>query len=396
MSDINPRYTSQLECPSESRQSNCFGALQERRDATIWHNSISTKKWPILLFGQAIALGAASMNAASYTLEYNLGVIVPIFLMCVTYLLLSIHLLYMRREQRINEDERAHKLPLSNLRLHVPWWIYLGMAIMDVVPNYMTLASFRYTSLTSTTLLSSLTVPATMLASRYILARTYQLSHFLGVCLSLLGGAMTVWMDVGNETSTDTNHPYSYIGDLLAIAAAILYGVSDAIGEYSIKYIDRVEYLGMLGFFGAILTFLSLPLLEGRAVYLLFADTPASILCAVFAVMVWYVISLMYYYIASTVFYTRGDATLLNLSLQTSNMWAILFTVVAERESPKKEFYWATIMVATGVFIYEMGPKIRCEAALATPESHGSPQENEPFNVAERQRIKESIKMEEI
>ena len=302
----------------------------------------------------------------------------------------------MRREQQRNEDERAHKLPFSCLRLHVPWWVYLGMAIMDVVSNYMTLASFRYTSLTSTTLLSSLTVPATMLASRYILARTYRLPHFFGVCLSLLGGAMTVWTDVGSETSTDTNHPHSYIGDLLAITAAMLYGVSDAIGEYSIKYIDRVEYLGMLGFFGAILTFLSLPLLEGRAVYLLFVDTPVSILCAIFAVMVWYVVSLIYYYVASTVFYTRGDATLLNLSLQTSSMWAILFTVVAEQESPKKEFYWAAVMVATGVFIYEMGPKIKCESTIVTPDVHGSPQEKEPFHVSEQQRIKESIKIEEI
>jgi solute carrier family 35, member F1/2 len=368
--------------PSEARTIHLWGTLLTRRDATVL--SAQESSWQqrsLLIFGQAIALGAASMNAASYTLEYNLGVIVPIFLMCITYLILSTHLLYMRKEQRIKQDDRAFKLPFSDLRLHVPWWTYLGMAVVDVVSNYFMLVSLNFTTLTNTTLLGSLTVPATMVASRYILARTFRLPHFIGVCLCLLGGTLTVWMDVGKAASTEDtepSHPHSYIGDMLAIAAAMLYGLGDTIGEYSIKHIDRVEYLGMLGLFGAILTCLSLPLLEGRAVYALFVDTPTSALCAIFAVMIWYLASLIFYYVASTIFYIRGDATLLNLSLQTSNMWAILFTVIAEQEPPSTSFYLSAVLVVTGVFVYEMGPKTVCGR-----HRPGSSQEKEPFNMGQ-------------
>ena len=367
---------------SATRTRSFWGTLLTRRDVTVLTPQESSwQQRSLLMFGQAIALGAASMNAASYTLEYNLGVIVPIFLMCITYFILSTHLLFMRREQRIEQDDRAYKLPFSDLRLYVPWWTYLGMAVVDVVSNYFMLVSFNFTTLTNTTLLGSLTVPATMVASRYILARAFRLPHFIGVCLCLLGGTLTVWMDVGKVASTkdtEPSHPHSYIGDILAIAAAMLYGLGDTIGEYSTKHIDRVEYLGMLGLFGAILTFLSLPLLEGRAVYALFVDTPTSVLCAIFVVMIWYLVSLIFYYVASTIFYIRGDATLLNLSLQASNMWAILFTVIAERESPSTSFYLSAVLVVTGVFVYEMGPKTACDR-----DRPGSPQEKEPFNMGQ-------------
>jgi hypothetical protein len=49
-----------------------------------------------------------------------------------------------------------------------------------------------------------------------------------------------------------------------------------------------------------------------------------------------------------------SDATLLNLSLQSSNLWAILFSVAAFRESPSLLFYIAVIFVVAGVFVYEI------------------------------------------
>lgn len=382
-----PRYNASDEHACEEGKMTFLGALQARRDATTQRSDESPQKWTLLLFGQAIALGAASMNAASYTLEYNLGVVVPIFLMCITYLLLFTHLWYLRKEQEVKEDERTHRLPFSSLRLNVPWWIYLGISTLDVVPNYMTLLSFRYTTLTNSTLLGSLMIPATMLASRFIMARTFRLVHFVGVLLCLGGGTMAIWMDIGHTSSEmEPNHPHSYIGDILAIAAAMLYGLGDTIGEYSIKHIDRVEYLGMLGLFGAILSGLSLPLLEGRAVFDLFAHTPTSGLCAVFVVMVWYVVSLIFYYIASSLFYIRGDATLLNLSLQTSNMWAILFTVVAEQDPPRTAFYLAAAMVVTGVFVYELGETGIGSQSTSSLELPGSPQEKDSLNTEQNRR----------
>lgn len=43
------------------------------------------------------------------------------------------------------------------------------------------------------------------------------------------------------------------LGDLLCIAGATFYGISNVGQEYIVRSFDRVEFLGMLGFFGSII-----------------------------------------------------------------------------------------------------------------------------------------------
>jgi hypothetical protein len=60
------------------------------------------------------------------------------------------------------------------------------------------------------------------------------------------------------------------------------------------------------------------------------------------------------YYISTTLFYVKSDATLLNISLQCSNLWAILFSAAAFHELPPTLFYVALVLVVGGVFVYEL------------------------------------------
>ena len=48
-----------------------------------------------------------------------------------------------------------------------------------------------------------------------------------------------------------------------------------------------------------------------------------------------------------------SDATLLNLSLQTSNFWAIVLSIVIFGETPDLHLYASLFMVLSGVFVYE-------------------------------------------
>lgn len=225
---------------------------------------------------------------------------------------------------------------------------------MDVGPNFMTLLSLSYTSLTSTTLLGSLTVPSTMLVCRFLLGKVYKPNHYVGVMMCMTGGSLIIWADLNrsNSDATLVSHPDSYIGDLLAVSAAILYGVGDAAGEYWTKHVDRVEYLGMLGLFGAVFTLTLSYLLEREAILTLFTGTDAWLPVA--GIFFWYLCSLVTYYISATLFYVKSDATLLNLSLQCSNLWAILFSAAAFHELPPTLFYVALVLVVGGVFVYEL------------------------------------------
>jgi solute carrier family 35 protein F1/2 len=362
-----------------------WARIQRRRqEALLPLENNSRSQWFPLIVGQIIALLASSMNASSFTLNQHFGVNTQFFQMFWFYLLLSLHLFF-RKERPPNTDysEPCYTLPGTRIRLLIPWWSYLIISMLDVFPNFMTLLSLRYTSLTSTTLLGSLTVPSTMFFSRHILAKVFTRYHYAGVCLCVAGGILTVWSDVDhddgggliNNTSIDANTAtatieggasYRYVGDLLAVAAALAYGLGDTIAEYSIKHIDREEYLGMLGVYGVIFTGLIFPWLEGDAVRRLFFDLPATVKWQAIAVLVWYVASVLLYYMTEASFLVKSDATLLNLSLQASNLWVILFSVVAYQDLPPAVFYLAVALVVAGVFVYEAGGHAAAPAATAS------------------------------
>lgn len=331
-----------------------WGDLQRRID--ISSRSIPkppTNKWLNLLFGQLIALLASSQNAASFYLEYGMGKVFPFFLMFHTYAFMSIHLWFAPTVS--HEDTTSYHIPMTRIRLRTPWWYYLCLCILDVTPNYLTLLSLKNTSLPSSTLLSSLTAPSIMVSCHILLRKHYRPAHFLGVALCLTAGTMTMWTDLATSSSGSEGpnlHPHSYYGDFLALIAAILYGIGDAVGEFWCKHVDRKEYLGMLGFGGTFFCGLLVLLTERDSVVDLFRDKDS--LYPALGVMAIYVPILVLYYVSASVFLVSSDATLLNLSLQSSNMWAICFSIVAFQEAPSSLFYLALVLEISGVFVYEL------------------------------------------
>jgi solute carrier family 35, member F1/2 len=331
---------------NRQRPTSFWQELGERRDT---HGRIPSRKAEFsLIFGQVVALVATSMNAASFTLEYGLGKVFPMFLMFWSYVVLSLHLCWSSSSS--HEDEPpAYRL--FSLKLRAPSWYYLGLSILDVGPNYLALLAMNRTSLTSATLLGSLTIPSTMFFCNLLLKKVYRPFHFAGVALCMMGGTITILMDK-NAKAEDVVHPDSFSGDILCILAAVGYGIGDAAAEFCSKHIDRVEYVGMIGLFGMMWCLIIFPLLEWDHVMDLFTDTE-NLLPAI-GVIVWYIASLAGYYVFESLFLKKSDATLLNLSLQTSNFWAILFSVIAFHEKPELQFYVAVSCVIGGVACYEL------------------------------------------
>jgi solute carrier family 35, member F1/2 len=358
----------------KSHSTNIWQSIRSKRQHMNPQDGVlfgtSRNKWISVLFGQLIALLSSSMNASSFTLINHFGIDTQFFQMLGMYLLLSLHLVIRRQEPvAFDEDDSLYHLPGTKLRLRVPWWIYLCISLFDVLPNVLTLLSFRYTSLTSTTLLGSLTVPSTMIFSRYILAKSFGMQQYVGVCLCLLGGTVTVWSDRTDSSTTsstlsNTHYPTSVtdaqatplpsiVGDILAVTAAAIYGLGDTVAEYSVKHIDRQEYLGMLGMFGMIQTIFFSCWLERDAILGMSRLAPTTQL-QIAAVFVWYSASVFAYYMVEARFLMVSDATLLNMSLQASNLWAILFSVMAYHTIPPWLFHVALLLVVSGVFVYQM------------------------------------------
>ena len=458
----------------ESKMNDCKGKKKKKN------------KWCSLLFGQFIALIATCQNASSFTLQFGLHVKFPMFLMFNVYIVLAVinllpKIIHTTTTSSSEEEEESsnnysshndagpppnstttirrtatsttttttrscrsgsnkspycYTMPIfAQIKLLVPWYNYMFLSILDVLPNWMTLLALQYTSLTSTTLLGSLTVPAAMIVCKVLLHKNYQRHHYLGVIICMIGATLTIFSDETTTTTTTTSianvsdgegataataaaaagtntissssfsslsHPQSHLGDLFAIIAALLYGAQDAVGEYWLKHVgDRQEYLGMLGFFGTMYTLILFPIMDGRqvldfihtlimAISSLTSPSPdndvdnrhISLVAVIPTVMtmLWFVSSVVIFYIATAYFLTWNDATLLILSLQACNIWAILYSIVAYHDTPSTLFYVAMSLVIGGVFLYEMLDSSSSSSSPASPSAPATVRTSKSLN----------------
>jgi solute carrier family 35, member F1/2 len=392
-----------------------WAAIQSRRANTA--KIAPRRKWIAVVLGQVIALAAASTNAVSYSLSNVHHLQIQIFQLLPMYALLSLHLLC---RDPIEDGCPSYVLPFIRLKLRVPWLVYLFISVLDVVPNLLQLLSFRFTSLTSTTLLGSLTVPSTMVFSYLLLAKRFGLPHYVGACLCVVGGVVTGWSDSetsahapawndGNSSipssasldtlgmsseatevpfdgsvltspsgnlsaSTSNSGDYAWVGDVLAISSALLYGLGDSVAEYSIKHIHRQEYLGMIGLFGTVLTALAFPFVDGGEVAKLWHEADPAHRQSAWLLLVLYTACVYFYYVSAAWFYTFSDATLLNLSLLTSNLWVLGFSVVAYRHTPPPLFFVAAVLVVSGVIVYQ-NPLVKEESDVDGEPAHSPTQD---------------------
>ena len=329
-----------------------------------------SSKWCILLIGQSIALSLSCANAASSTLENKYEIRVPTFQTGIVYFILSFHLLliyWRRRRERIKEQQHQHTMHIFSL--HTPYTTYIILAILDVEANYLAMLSFQHTSLSSSMLLTSLSVLSTVILRPIIFKSVkYSTKRLFGVGLCLIGGCL--WLrfefyhgqvtaeDNDDTTNIGLNYPIVY-GDLLAIFAACIYGLNDVAAEHFIKKHDKVEYLGMIGLFGAIFSFgIQVPLLEREEVWRLFVVDGMEI--EAWLLFLCFIILLCYFYVSAMNFLSLNDATLLNLSLQTGPLWAVILSMVDSKNDssfmatpPLMTYIVSLLLIMVGMFLYE-------------------------------------------
>lgn len=300
-----------------------------------------------------------------------------------------------------------HRFPFTNFTLYTPWYAYFLLAIMDVEANYLALLSLQHTSLSSSMLLSSLSVLTTVLLRQLILGGApCGRKRMFGVFLCLVGGCS--WLleefyhasDTANRGLDSIHSPdnqqrmYIFYGDLLALSAACIFGLNDILAEYLLKSSDdpthsRVEYLGMLGLCGAIFSFgVQVPIFERHKLQQISAELllgihehnasedvgvgiSSAVLGEIVLLLLFVIAMLCYFYISAMVFISMYDSTILNLSLQTCPLWAVVLTMLEQSMQidakggwiviPPAVFFISFTMITLGMFLYESHPSKRAE-----------------------------------
>ncbi|CAL4893824.1 unnamed protein product [Urochloa decumbens] len=299
----------------------------------------------VLLLGQLVSFAVAATSFSS-SLIANLGVDAPFTQSFFAYLLLiSVY------------------VPIVLCRwwkLQIAWYWYLAMAFFDVQGNYFFVKAYQYSYITSVTLLDCWTVVWVIILTWYALGTRYSFCQFVGAGTCVAGLALVLLSDA---KTTDEQDPRKIplLGDTLVIAATVCYAFSNVGEEYCIKKKDQqVEVVAMLGFFGLLVSTVQVYIFEKKSLEVI---TWSPTMMGLFA---GYALAFLVFYTAAPYVLKNSGSTLFNLSLLTSDMWAVAIQVLFYHQQIKWLYYLAFGVVAVGLIIYSLnGSSLNDERAAS-------------------------------
>ncbi|KAL2470188.1 Eukaryotic protein of unknown function (DUF914) [Abeliophyllum distichum] len=234
--------------------------------------------------------------------------------------------------------------------LKAKWYYYVLLGLVDVEANFLVVKAYQYTSITSVMLLDCWTIPCVLFLTWFFLKTKYRLKKLVGVVICAAGLVIVVFSDVHSADRSRGSNPVK--GDLLIIAGATLYAVSNVSEEFFVKTADRVELMSFLGIFGAIVSAIQISILERNELRSIHWSAGAALPFVGFSV------AMFLFYSGVPILLKISGSTMLNLSLLTSDMWAVLIRIFAYHEKVDWMYFVAFAVVTIGLIVYSVGDKM--------------------------------------
>ncbi|XP_036417697.1 solute carrier family 35 member F2 isoform X2 [Colossoma macropomum] len=241
--------------------------------------------------------------------------------------------------------------------LKTKWWKYILLGLADVEANYAVVKAYQYTTLTSVQLLDCFIIPVLMILSWFFLKARYKIIHYVAVCVCLAGVGAMVGADLlaGRDQGSTSN---ILLGDGLVILSATLYAVSNVCQEYTVKNRSRVEFLGMLGLFGTLISGIQLGVLEHVQLARIQWTWQIALLLSGFVLCMYTLYSCMPMVMEVT------SATAVNLSLLTADLFSLFCGLFLFQYSFSGLYVVSLVVITVGFIMFNAVP-----TPNPTPES---------------------------
>uniref|UniRef100_U3JCH9 Solute carrier family 35 member F2 n=1 Tax=Ficedula albicollis TaxID=59894 RepID=U3JCH9_FICAL len=214
-----------------------------------------------------------------------------------------------------------------------------------------------------------------MALSWFLLGARYKLIHFLAVAICLLGVGTMVGADIlaGRPEGEGSD---VVIGDVLVLLAASLYAISNVSEEYIVKNLSRVEFLGMVGLFGTIISGLQLAIVEHKEIMRIQWSWKVAPLFIGFALCMFGLYSFMPVVIKVT------SATSVNLGILTSDLYSLFLGLFLFKYKFSGLYIVSFVVIMVGFTLYCSTPTRRAEPT-ALPQPGGSGRDNAALKLEE-------------
>ncbi|XP_024966087.1 solute carrier family 35 member F1-like [Cynara cardunculus var. scolymus] len=292
--------------------------------------------WRVLyavLLGQLTSFSMALVSFSS-SLSANLGVNAPFTLSFFSYLALTLvfgSILLYRRQ-----------------KLHISWYWYVLLAIVDVHGSYLFNKAYQFSSITSVTILDCATIVWVIILTWLFLGTKYSLWQFLGAALCVTGLCLVLLSDSGVGGGGGSN---PILGDALVIAGTCFFAVSNVGEEFCVKKVGRIEVITMLGLFGMLMSVVEMVIFERKNLESVSWSAEVILTFAGYGLA-----SFMFCSLRPLVLQASG-ATLFNLSLLTADMWAVVIRVFLYHQKVDWLYYVSFLLVGIGLVIYSKPKK---------------------------------------
>uniref|UniRef100_A0A8C9ZHI4 Solute carrier family 35 member F2 n=1 Tax=Sander lucioperca TaxID=283035 RepID=A0A8C9ZHI4_SANLU len=247
------------------------------------------------------------------------------------------------------------------------WWKYLLLGLVDVEANYAVVKAYQYTTLTSIQLLDCFVVPVLMFLSWWFLKTRYRPVHYIAICICLLGVGAMVGADLlaGRDQGSTSN---ILLGDGLVLLSASLYAVSNVCQEYTVKNLSRVEFLGMVGLFGTIISTIQMVILERHEVATIQWSWQIGLLLSAYALCMYTLYSCM------PIVVKLSSATSVNLSLLTADLFSLFCGIFLFQYNFSGLYLVSLVVVLIGFIAFNAvpTPADRSDPAASSSSSSSS------------------------
>ncbi|KAK4749930.1 hypothetical protein SAY87_027379 [Trapa incisa] len=310
-----------------------------------WRIHMKWRMLYVIFLGQIVSFTLALVSLTS-SLIADLGVNAPLTQMFFPYALLT--LFY------------GSIFVCRGRKLLVPWYWYLLLGFIDVEGNYLVNEAYQFTSLTSVTLLDCWTIAWAIMLTRIFLGTRYSVWQLIGAVLSVIGLGLVMLSDAGVGGGGGSK---PLLGDVIVIAGTVFMAMSNVGEEFFVKKKDLVELLTILPLFGLLVSAVQISIAERTTLESLQWTRDRILAFAGFAG------SAFVFYSLTPFVLRMSGAAMFNLSMLTSDMWAVVFRIFIYRQEVDWLYYVSFAVVVIGIVVYSLMAGDPDEAVTSSMEN---------------------------
>ena len=159
-------------------------------------------------------------------------------------------------DDHMTSSEPPKEIAADRLTLRETAWLSFEFCILWFLANYFVAACLEYTTVASSTILTSTSSIFTLLFGAWLAVERFTIRKLIGVIASLTGIVLVSSIDLTGNTDKNRgsfphkSHLQLLAGDALALASALLYGIYTSLMKKRIGNESRVDMTLFFGFVG--------------------------------------------------------------------------------------------------------------------------------------------------